>query len=94
MADYIKIPTSPEVWAVIRARHPELKPFSSFSDPDGTFNGGPGERGRMETSYGFPNADFPILEASTTWIIDHAQPSSRIEQKNEYWLCIGKQENA
>ena len=40
---YVQITTSAEVWAVIKARHGnDLSVFESFSDPDGTFNGGPG----------------------------------------------------
>lgn len=93
MSDYIKIPTSPEVWAVIRARHPEMVPFASFSDPDGTFNGGPGQRGRMETAYGIKGHDFPLIETRTTWDID-PQNDGRRNMQHEYWLCIGKKDAA
>ena len=89
MAEYIKIPTSAEVAAVIRARHhKQLKCFESFSDPDGTFNGGPGERGRMETAYGFEGAECPILCCKTTWDIDGRYPHRRINETHEYWLCV------
>lgn len=93
MADHILIPTSAEVVAVIRARHgKDLQPFGSFSDPDGTFNGGAGEVGRMETSYGFRHCDFPILEIRTRWDIDQVSPHKRLNETHEYWLCIGKHE--
>jgi hypothetical protein len=91
--NYVRIATSAEVAAVIRARHDkELAVFASFSDPDGTFNGGAGERGRMETAWGFKGADAPILEARTTWTIDRKQQHKRIEEKHEYWLCAAKEE--
>ncbi|GAB3416858.1 hypothetical protein NX774_12005 [Massilia agilis] len=91
MRDWKRIPTSAEVAAVIRARHgKELVVFSSFSDPDGTFNGGAGVRGRMETAWGFSGADAPILEARTTWDIDIEQQYGRANEKHEYWLCAAK----
>lgn len=93
MADYKTVPTSPEVWAVIQARHgKELKVSSSFSDPSGTFNGGCGKQGRMETSYSFSDSDYPLMEARTTWDIDRAEPHKRINEKHEYWLCLPKRE--
>lgn len=52
MSDYKTVETSPEVWAVIRARHPELVPFSTASFECDMF-----------TSYGFPGSDFPVMEA-------------------------------
>lgn len=84
--DYKRIPTSPEVWAVIKARHPDLRVYASFSDPDGTFNGGSGETGVMETTYGFAEADYPLMEARTTWRIE---PGSfkRHDTEHQYWLC-------
>jgi len=92
MADYLKIPTSPEVWAVIRSRHgKEMGVYSSFSDPDGTFNGGPGERGEMQTAWALPGADFPIIEARTTWDIDPEQPHKRINERSEYWIIAAKE---
>lgn len=92
MAEWKRISTSAEVAAVIRARHgKELVVFSSFSDPDGTFNGGAGERGRMETAWGFKGADAPILEARTTWDIDPEHDYRRINEQHEYWLCAATQ---
>lgn len=87
---YVQISTSAEVWAVIKARHgKDLKVFESFSDPGGTFNGGPGERGRMMTAYGFDGAPEPIIKAQTTWRIDPEKPHQRIDEEHYYWLCIG-----
>lgn len=91
MKDYKRIPTSAEVVAVIRARHPNLLPFGSFSDPDGRFNGGPGLLGRMETSYGFPECDSPIIEVRTTWDIDPDADHKRTNEWHEYWLCVAKE---
>lgn len=93
--EYTKIPTSPEVWAVIRARHgAQLAPFASFSDPDGTFNGGPGERGCMETAFGINGTEVPLLYAKTTWEIDPERPHKRLNEQHEYWLCIARADDA
>lgn len=94
MTTHRKIKTTPEVWAVIRASHPELKVFYSFSDPDGRAFGGPGEFGRMETELGFIDQDFPVLAARTTWEIDPEQPYKRINEQHEYWLCVGVEDEA
>lgn len=88
MDNYKRTPTSHEVWAVIKARHhDQLKVFGSYSAPDGELYGNPDE-GRMETSYGFEGADYPLMEAKTTWSIDREQPHKRIDEIHEYWLCI------
>ena len=87
MKDYNLIPTSAEVWAVIKARHhAELRVFASYSDPEGEYFGH--TRGTMETSYGFANADYPLMEAHTTWDIYPQTPYKRLNEKHEYWLCI------
>lgn len=86
---YVQITTSAEVWAVIHARHGnDLSVFESFSDPTGTFNGGPGEIGRMMTAYGFKGASEPIIKAETMWRIDPDRPHARIDETHHYWLCI------
>lgn len=85
--EYRKIATSAEVWAVIRARHKDLVVFGSYSAPDGD-QFGDMSIGRMDTSYGFRNSDYPLIEASTTWTIDHDQRHNRIDEITEYWLCI------
>ncbi len=93
MNDYRRIPTSAEVAAVIRARHGiELVPFASFTDPCGTANGGPGDRGVMETAYGIRGTDFPILYLRTEWEIAPNKPISISGQIHSYWLCIAKAE--
>lgn len=87
-SDCKRIPTSAEVWSVIYARHHgELDVFSSFSDPEGTFNGGGGDRGKMFTGYGFRDCECPFMECETTWTI---VPDSydRTNVENKYWLCI------
>lgn len=85
--DYKKIPTTPEVWAVIRARHhKEMDVFSSYSAPGGDEFGNQCE-GRMMTEYGLDGADCPLIGADTRWDIDHEQPHKRINERHEYWLC-------
>ena len=90
MSEIIKIKTTPEVWAVIRASHPEMIVFSSYSAPDGDRFGNP-SKGVMATDYGFENADYPTLSAETTWDISN-DPENKYKRKNEkheYWLCVG-----
>ncbi|MFA6125490.1 hypothetical protein [Sphingomonas sp.] len=87
MSDYRKMRTSAEVWAVIRAAHPELVVFGSFSAPCGQAHGDP-TRSRMETSYGFAGSYFPVIEARTTWDWNPEKPSDRANEKHEYWLCL------
>jgi hypothetical protein len=77
MSDYNTVETSPEVWAVIRARHPELVPFSTASFECDMF-----------TSYGFPGSDFPVMEARTTWEFSSERPSHRVNEQHRYWLCL------
>lgn len=86
--EYKKIPTTPEVWAVIRARHHnDLVVFSSYSAPDGDYFGNHNE-GRMMTEYGFQGADCPLMGVDTRWNIDHDKPYNRINERHEYWLCV------
>jgi hypothetical protein len=77
VSDYKTVKTSREVWASIRSRHPELVPFGTASF-----------EGDMFTSYGFPAADFPLIEARTTWELDPDRPSHRINEQSLFWLCI------
>ena len=92
MSDYTKVPTSAEVWAVIRVRHPEMIVFSSYSAPDGDRNGNPQE-GVMQTSYGFGQGDYPVIEMRSSWDIEDKRPNWRDRIKNQYWLCVPKKEN-
>lgn len=86
MTNYRTVTTSAEVFAVIMARHHhELKVFSSYSAPDGDQFGN-SEKGKMFTSYGFEDADYPILEAETTWGISWS--GKRENETHRYWLCI------
>jgi hypothetical protein len=86
MSNYKRVPTSAEVWAVIRARHPEMVPFGSYSAPDGDEFGEP-SKGKMFTSYGFSGCDFPVIEAQTTWDISDCK-TLRSNERHEYWLCL------
>ena len=90
MADYKTIPTSLEVWAVIRAAHPEMVVFGSYSYPEGNPHGNM-DMGEMFTSYGFPGGDYPVIEARTTWGIIRNEGClfhKRENEKHEYWLCL------
>lgn len=87
MSDYKRVPTSAEVWAVIKARHPELRVFGSYSAPDGDYFGDP-SKGKMFTSYGFEHSDYPVMEAETTWDINEEKKGERNNAQYEYWLCL------
>jgi len=93
LSDYKRVPTSAEVWAVIRARHPEMRAFGSYSAPDGDQFGDP-SKGKMFTSYGFEHGDFPVMEAQTTWDIDPEAMHNRKNERHEYWLCLPVREDA
>ena len=88
MSDYLKIPTSAEVWAVIHAKHKELRVFSSYSAPDGDQYGDHNQCVMM-TEYGVPEADFPIIGAKTVWEKDQEGGHERINEMTKYWLCVG-----
>ena len=92
MDDYKRIETSAEVWAVIRAKHgKELKVFSTFSDPDGSFYGG--NEATMFTAYGFDGCNVPVIEAETKWTVDREKPHNRIDEKTKYWICSGVEQD-
>jgi len=83
--NYMKVATTPEVWAVIRASHPDLQVFSTYSNPDG--NDGMSSQPQMMTEYGFLHCDEPIIGALTTW--EKGEKSyDRANEKHEYWLCV------
>ncbi len=77
MREHLTVETSREVWAVIFARHPELVPHGTASFECDMF-----------TSYGFPGADFPIMEARTTWEPHPDKPGYRLNEQSRFWLCI------
>lgn len=85
MDGYKRVQTSAEVWAVIRARHPEMVVFGSYSAPEGDPYGD-STKGQMATSYGFEGCDYPLIEAKTTW--DIVEDYKRNNVKHEYWLCL------
>jgi hypothetical protein len=86
------IPTSAEVIACIRIKHKDdLTVFSSFSDPDGTWQGGAGETGRMITEYCFKFQSIPLFKMETTWEIGDTS-WDRKNEKTEYWLCVAEKE--
>ena len=71
--DYKTVPTTIEVWQAIRKAHPEITVYGSYSAPGGDYLGNPNV-GKMFTSYGFKQGNFPIIEAETTWDIDRELP--------------------
>lgn len=86
---YLRIPTSVEVIAVIRARHGnEMTVFGSFSDPTGTAFGGSGETGVMKTLWGFRRADCPLYET-----ISKTTPPESDNTEYEYYLCAALEES-
>lgn len=78
MTDYKRVKTSAEVWNTIHTRHPELRVLSNYDL----------SKGKLFTRYGFPQSDFPIIEALTTWDINREHPEIRKNEKHEYWLCL------
>lgn len=89
MTDYTKKETTPEVWAVLRARHSaEMVCFGSYSAPGGDRLMGNTGKGRMDTDYGFPHASCPLIGISTTWDIDPEHPDRRPNERHKYWLCV------
>jgi len=88
MCEYKTIPTSVEVWAVIKAKHhDQLKVYSSYSAPEGDFFGNLNE-GKMVTEYALTGADYPLMGAETRWTINHEKPYERINEQHKYWLCL------
>lgn len=86
-SDFVKIPSTHEVWAVIHASHAgRIHVCSSFSNPDGRFRGGDGTRGVMETGYSLGGTDFPILWARSEWEIE--PDGTRKHETHKYWLCV------
>lgn len=85
--------STPEVWAVIRARHhDQMRVCSSFSDPSGERGAYFCGQGRMETTYSLDGSDYPLIGARTTWDIDPEGKSDRKNEKHEYFLfCIEKE---
>lgn len=81
------IETSPEVYAVIRARHyADMGVYSSYSNPTGDCPIGRGHP-EMVTEWGFKNGDGPILKARTTWQRGEKE-WERVNEKHEYWLVL------
>ena len=84
-------PTSPEVYAVIRAKHhTELVVFGTYSNPGG--DDGMSIQPQMMTEWGFKDGNYPILKALTTWDkpIGDQKEWERPNEKLQYWICTGK----
>jgi hypothetical protein len=81
--------TTPEVWAVLRARHSQdMQVHSSFSNPTGTAGGGDGSQGCMETTYGLDGSSLPLIGARTSW--DIAEGDKRVNEQHEYFLFVAE----
>ena len=88
--DWEVIPTPPEVYAAVYKAH-SLKTFSSFTDPTGTFRGGPGEEGRIETVLGLEGADYPLFALRTTFPLDETGKQCG-DWVHEYYLIVAVKE--
>jgi hypothetical protein len=83
------IPTSREVYAVIRARHAdELNVYGSSTAMEG--NELHPRQGYMYTSWGFKGADFPLMEAETTWDLNPENLTDQPNRVDKFWLCVPK----
>lgn len=91
MSDYKRVPTTYEVWRVIKLAHDALVVFGGYSAPDGDYHGDP-TKGKMFTSYGFRQGDYPVMEAETTWDISYDEPHKRNNEEHTYWLCLPMKE--
>ena len=92
MTNHTKIPTSPEVYRAIHAQHPDMKVASSLSEPQGSRFGNPNDC-QLFTEWYIPDTDYPIVGSRVTWTKDHDDFGNRIDEKWEYWLCIGIEDN-
>lgn len=88
--NWTMVTTSAEVWAVIKAAHPDLKVHTSYSYPDGDQFGNHDQCG-MRTEYGFDGAPIPLIGAHTRWEKGEKE-YERINEKTNYWLCIALEE--
>lgn len=87
------VATTEELYGAIFQEHgAEFTVHSSFSDPTGTFQNGPGEEGRMETMWGFDGADIPLIGSRQTWPINPESPSDRVGMKCAYYIVVAKKE--
>lgn len=74
------VETSPEVYAVIFARHKkDLTPFASFSNPEPSYLS---SQPQMLTEWAFSGATQPILKHVSSW--DHGRREETIEHR--YWI--------
>jgi hypothetical protein len=84
--EYTRKTVSAEVVAVLRAHFgPDMKVFSSYSNPDG--NDGLSSRPCMETEWGYVHAPIPMCGALTAWEKGE-QPHERVNEETTWWLCI------
>lgn len=94
----IRTPIPAAVYHAIVRETPGLGVFSSYSDPDGTAFGGGGSNGTMYTLWGLKGADFPLLEALSTWRIEYKVKcgefvACREGEEHLYWLLSAEQKD-
>lgn len=89
---YFRVPTTYEVYRQILDEHAkdkhegarELSVFSSCTDHVGEFG-----RPHIFTSWGFSGADYPLVEARSTWDSYEQYLNDMQSGKFEYWLiCV------
>jgi hypothetical protein len=89
--DWDAVPTSSGVFDAIQSCHPDMKVFSSMSDPKGTAFGGSGELSVMETTWGLPGADFPLVGMRSTWNLN-SEGDRHGNGEHQFWLIVAKRE--
>jgi len=81
------VPTTSGVFDAILSVHSDMKLFSSFSDPTGTAHGGSGEQSVMETTWGLPDADYPLVGMRSTWNLNDTGDRHG-NGEHEFWLIV------
>jgi hypothetical protein len=87
--DWEVVPTNGMVFDAIKTGHPDMLVFSSMSDPTGTAFGGSGEVSVMETTWGLPTADFPLIGLRSTWSLNDTGDRHG-SGTHEFWLVVAR----
>lgn len=83
---YIKIKTSAEVIAVIKAKHyDELSVFGTISEPYGCPHGS-SFNCRMMTQWGFSDSPIPLIEINETWRKHPVDKRKKDQHVREYYI--------
>jgi len=85
--DHKLIKTNRDVYAAIWARHnSEMEPFGSCTDVGG-------DNCRVTTLWGIKKTDCAVLRHDVSWERDPEIEHGRLNERHEYWLCIGRDKN-